>query len=312
MTDCGFFYWLGGVCCACLGAPLLPGIINKVKAFFAGRKGPSLFQLYFDLAKLLRKGSIYSTTTHWLLPLSVVASAAATFLALLLLPAGKAFGPFHFEGNYLLFLALLGAARFAMVLGALDTGSSFEGMGASREVQFSALAEGAVFVVLCFLALISDKLTLGGMLAAAGFAEFAPGGISFLLAACAFYLVFLCENCRVPFDDPDTHLELTMIHEAMILDLAGPDLALAHYTAALKLWILGGVFTLLVVPEPYSDAPGLLLTVGGVLLTALSVGVVESVMARYRFLKVPRLLAAALVIALVGILLVLTMKGGAR
>ena len=284
-------------------APLLPGIINKVKAFFAGRWGPPVLQLYFDTIKLLRKASIYSTTTTSLVRITPAISLATLLVAAAFMPFGTAAAPLAFQGDAVLFFYLLAAGRLAIVLGALDTGSAFEGMGASREVQFSALAETVVFAILGFLAILSGDLSLSGALTGYNISAWTVSGTSMLLAAIACFVVVLVENCRVPFDDPETHLELTMIHEAMILDHAGPDLAFLHYAGALKLWILASFLALLILPlGPTASILRIFIHFGTVLLISVVIGIVESVLARFRFLKVPQLLVASLALSLIAIL----------
>ena len=293
--------------------PLLSGIINKVKAFFAGRRGPSIFQLYYDIRKLLRKGSVYSSTATHVLCLAPLCSLAALFGCVLLLPFGMNHSPFAFSGDILLFIYLLGFSRASTVLGALDTGSCFEGMGASREVQFSALAEGAFLCIAGFLVVLTGSFTLSGQLNGFDSTAWIHSGTSMLLISLAFFLVMLSEACRVPFDDPETHLELTMIHEAMILDYGGPDLALILYGSALKLWLLASFLVMLVLPlEAFAGPLNMLLYFCAVFLTALLIGLVESVMARFRFLKVPQLLSGALCISIVAIIFMLVFERGVK
>lgn len=288
---------------AALLAPLLPGIVNQTKAFFAGRRGPGLFRLYFDLVKLVRKSCPRATTSTWLFDLAPSVSLAATLLAAAVFPWGPAEGPAA-SVSAVLFFYLLAAARFFTVLGALDTGSAFEGMGASREVQFSALVEPIVFTVLGFLVLLTGDTSLGGLLGGYDGGAWTHHAFSLILIAVAFFAVLLCENCRVPFDDPETHLELTMIHEAMILDNAGPDLAFILYGAALKFEILAAFLVAMLVPA-LSVGPEAKVAIlfGGVLATAVLVGIVESVVARMRFLKTPQVLLGALMIAALGAVL---------
>jgi len=271
-------------------APLLLGIVNRTKAFFAGRRGQPLLQLYWDLAKLLRKGAVYSRTTTWVFQAGPVVGLAAVLGALALVPFGGAAAPLAFEGDLLLLAYVLGLMRFFTVVAALDTGSSFEGMGASREVQFAALAEPALLLALAAGARLAGSLSLSGILPAAP-----PLSPELVLAASAVAIVFLCENSRVPFDDPNTHLELTMIHEVMVLDHGGPDLAVILYSAALKLWVLGALIVGMLVPTA-ADVPWAVNTglgLAGMVLLAVVVGVVESVTARVRLVRVPHLLAAA-------------------
>jgi formate hydrogenlyase subunit 4 len=292
---------------ALLLAPLLPGVINRTKAAFAGRRGPPLLQLYFDLAKLLRKGAVYSRTTTWVLRTAPSVSLAALLVALLLLPAPGAAAPVGFEGSLFVLLGLLALARFATVAAALDTGSSFEGMGASREVQFAALAEPAVLLVLAALAGAAGTFSLGGLFAASVPKLWSVSAPAVGLLAAALAVVLLAENCRIPFDDPNTHLELTMIHEVMVLDYGGPDLAFILYGAALKLWLFGALLVNLLLPWQPAGHPvaGAALLIGGQFAVAVAVGIVESVLARLRLLKVPQLLLGAGALAALGLMLVL-------
>lgn len=301
-------YWSIWFILSLLAAPLLPGIINKVKAFFAGRKGPSVFQLYFDLFKLLRKESIISLTSGGVIPLAPAMILAALLGAALFLPYGGVKPPLSFTGDIILFFYLLGTSRVVMIFGALDTGSSFEGMGASREAHFSALAEAAVFAVIGFLALLTGRCETD-MLSFTGFSG-SMYATSMMLCAIAFFIVLLTENCRVPADDPDTHLELTMIHEAMVLDYGGPELAAILYGGALKLWLFTAFLVMLLMPAgdwtigEYSSV-----FAAGMLLVTVLVGCVESCMARYRFLKVPQMLTGALCIALLAVFFLVFFEG---
>ena len=306
-----FFFWLIWFAAGLICAPVLPGVINKVKAFFAGRKGPSVFQLYYDLAKLLRKESIVSTTSGGVIALAPYIILATLLGAALFLPYGAVRSPFTFTGDIILFFYLLGTSRVAMIFGALDTGSAFEGMGSSREAHFAALAEAAVFAVIAFLVLMTgrcetDMLTFAGL----------SGNmymISLLLCAGAFFVILLVENCRVPADDPDTHLELTMIHEAMVLDYAGPDLAVIFYAGALKLWLFISFFVMLLMPAgKWSLIEYSSVFTAGVVLTTVAVGCAESCMARYRFLKVPQMLIGALCTVLLAVFFLVFFEGVVR
>lgn len=312
MEKCEMIRFIFCYAAALVFCPLLAGIINKVKAFFAGRCGVSIFQLYFDIFKLLKKERVHSTTSNWILAISPLAQLGFIMAALALLPLGLNISPLGFSGDAVLFFYFLGIARFLTVLAALDTGSSFEGMGASREVQFSALAEAAVFALLALLAIHTGTLETGVMLQCAGI------GISawhtaavMVLAGLAFFVVLLCENCRVPFDDPETHLELTMIHEAMVLDYGGPDLAVIFYGAALKLWLFASFLVALVLPEScFAGMVGICCYFGGVAVTAVLIGIIESIMARSRFLKLPQLLTGATVLVVLALIIQIFFNGG--
>jgi formate hydrogenlyase subunit 4 len=278
-------------------APLIPGVINRVKAWVAGRKGPPLLQLYYDLARLWRKEVVLSTAVS---P-AHVAGPAVAFVSILgaalLLPIGQAGAPLSFEGDAVLFVYLLALARFCMAGAALDTGSAFEGMGAAREVSYAVLAEAAVITALLVLGVQTGSVSLTRMLAPAA----GPG--TALLAA-GLFMVLLAENCRVPFDDPNTHLELTMVHEAMVLDHSGPPLAVILHGAALKLLVFCVLLTEAVVPlgnvSPVLVAATL---IAAVLVTAAGVGLVESLQARVAFRRVPLLLTTAFLLCLFALMI---------
>ncbi len=290
---------------ALLLAPVLPGIVTRTKAVLAGRVGAPLLQPYHDLAKLLRKGAVYSTTTTWVFRLAPVAGLAALLVATGLMPLGGVRAPLAFAGDVLLFAALLGLARFATVLAALDTGSSFEGMGASREVTFAALAEPALLLGLAAVARATGGLSLSDMFAGVTEAAWLRAGPAFALLLAALLVVFLAENGRIPVDDPTTHLELTMIHEVMILDHGGVDLAFILYGSALKVWLLGALLVGLVpvrTGSPWLDGGAAVAGLAGV---AVLTGVVESSMARLRLIHVPQLLIGAGVLSVLALALVL-------
>jgi formate hydrogenlyase subunit 4 len=285
--------------------PLLLGIVNRTKAIFGGRKGPPLVQPYLDLAKLLRKGAVYSRTTSWVFRAGPVIGLAAVASAGLLLSMGGAPAAIAFTGDFVLFAYLLGLARFFTALAALDTGSSFEGMGAAREVTFASLAEPALFLCLLVLARATGTLSLSGMLGPALPGAWASAGPALVLAAIGVFVIALAENSRIPVDDPNTHLELTMIHEVMVLDHGGPDLALILYGAALKLFLFGAILARLVLGRAQGALAEEGLALAGVLLFAVGVGVVESVMARFRMIRVPQLLVGASVLSAFALVLLL-------
>ena len=271
-------------------APLLLGIINKTKASFAGRTGPPLLQAYYDIIKQLQKGAVYSKTTSWIFRAGPVVGLSAILVALAIVPLGGISAPLAFSGDLLLLAYILGVMRFFTVIAALDTGSSFEGMGASREVLFSALAEPAFLIGLAAIARETGFMSLSQMVPAAAF--FSP---EVVLVVVSLFIVFLCENARIPFDDPNTHLELTMIHEVMVLDHSGPDFAFILYSSALKLWVLGLIIVGMIFPSPAGSfwLVPVFTAICGLILLAIIVGIVESSMARLRLLRIPQLLVAA-------------------
>lgn len=285
-------------------APLLPGIINRVKAFFGGRRGVPVLQLYFDLYKLMYKTPVYSRTATWLFRAGPVFGLASMLCVMALLPFGGRPSLLSFEGDFILLAYLLGLARFAAVLAALDTGSSFEGMGASREVQFAVFAEPAFFLALAALAGSGGGLSLSGMFLNLTPAAWLTASPVLILVTASLFIVFLAENSRLPVDDPDTHLELTMIHEVMVLDHSGPDLALISYGSALKLWALGGLIACVILPGHsgswLADSVTFMLAI---FVIAAAVGVVESAMGRLRLLRVPYLLMTALTFSVLALIL---------
>lgn len=289
---------------ALLMPPLLLGVINRTKALMAGRRGAPLLQPYFELGRLWQKGSVFSRTTSWLFRAGPLVALAATLLAASLVPFGGHNPPVAFGGDLVLFAYLFGLARFFTTTAALDTGSSFEGMGAAREVTFGCLTEPVLFLVLVALARESGSLSLNGLLTHASGEMWPQEAAALLLMVGALFILLLAESCRIPFDDPTTHLELTMIHEVMVLDHSGPAFGLILYGAALKLFVLGAL--VLHVALPFGIGAGLMgwLAFGcGMLLLAVTVGLVESVMARLRLLQVPRLLMAAAALAAFALLL---------
>ena len=288
--------------CWLLLAPLLPGIINKVKAWVAGRRGPPVLQLYYDLAKLWKKGVVMSTLASPAFVMLPAVAWVAVFGAAMLVPLGPAGAGLSFRGDALLMLYLLALARFCTAWAAMETGSAFEGMGAVREVSYAVLAEAAMVAAVLSLSVQTGSISLVTMLAPS------VGACAGLLAA-GLFIVLLAENCRVPFDDPNTHLELTMIHEVMVLDHSGPPLAAILHGAAMKLLLFAVVLAQAVLPMDQLrplGAAGLL--AGSVLLVTVAVGLVESLLARFAFRRVPLLLTTAFLLCLFALLV--AWKGG--
>ncbi|MBI1967213.1 MAG: NADH-quinone oxidoreductase subunit H [Gemmatimonadetes bacterium] len=285
-------------------APVVPGIVVKTKSLLTGRRGAPVLQLYYDLWKLVRKGTVYSRTTTWVFRAGPVVVLASLIVATLFLPLDGREAPASFAGDLVAFAGLLALGRFALVLAGLDTGSSFEGMGASREVTIATFAEPTLF--LCFIALVlaTGDLSLSGMLGTPLAAAWPRAGASLSLVGVSLFVLLLAENSRVPVDDPATHLELTMIHEVIVLDHSGPDLALILYGSALKLALFGVLVVSVFVPRAGLSGPAAVAVLfAGLGVVAVAVGVVESVMARLRLTRVPQLLVGAAALALFGIIL---------
>ena len=285
-------------------APLLPGIINKVKAGVAGRRGPPVLQLYYDLAKLWRKSAVMSTLASPGFVMALAVAWVALTGAAMMMPLGPAGGAVSFRGDVLLLIYLLALARFCTAWAAMETGSAFEGMGAAREVSYAVLSEAAIIAAVLALIVHTGSVSLMTLLSPSA-------GAGAALLAAGLFTVLLAENCRVPFDDPNTHLELTMIHEVMVLDHSGPPLAVILHGASVKLLL----FTLLLVQAvlPLGDmsafgATGAL--AAGVLSVTVGVGLVESLMARFAFRRVPLLLTTAFLLCLFALLV--EWKGGSK
>jgi formate hydrogenlyase subunit 4 len=289
-------------------APLFPGIILKVKAFFAGKKGPPLFIKYYTLAKLLRKGSVYSTSTTFVFKLGPLVSCAGAIMILLFFPLAGVTPLLAFHGDVIVLFYILGIGRFFTIAAALDTASPFQGMGAAREAFFGTLAEASIFAVLVLFYRMTGALSFTDYFTGATRISLAgTGGALLLLAIVALFMVLLTENSRVPVDDPATHLELTMIHEVMILDHSGPDLALIELGSFYKLFFYSAFIFLIVFPI---DASLGFLRIpvffGGIALVYVAIGLVESGMARFKMNLVPKFVLTSL--ALVFFAAILTME----
>jgi formate hydrogenlyase subunit 4 len=287
-------------------APIVPGVATKTRALLTGRRGPPIWQLYADLRKLALKGATYSVTTTWAFRLAPLAVVATTLVASAIVPLDGRSAIVSFAGDAMAFAYLLGLGRFLLVLGALDTGSSFEGMGASREVSFASLVEPGLFVTFVALAVATQRLTLTGMFGVELWEHWSLVAPSVILLAGSLFVLLLAECARVPVDDPATHLELTMIHEVMVLDHGGPDLALILYANALKMGVFAALILDLLVPRlglrPWVSA---VVLVGGLVGAGVAVGVVESTIARLRLPKVPLFIAGGTALGLFGLILLL-------
>ena len=292
---------------AVLAAPLFPGIILKVKAFFAGKNGPPLLIKYFTLFKLLRKGSVYSTSSTFVFRFGPIISFATALMVLLFFPFAGQEPLLSFNGDVIVLFYIMGIGRFFTVIAALDTASPFEGMGAAREVFFSTLAEVTIFTVLILFYRINGSLSLSAYFTGENpITLLGQSGALLLLVIIAMFMVLLAENSRVPVDDPATHLELTMIHEVMILDHSGPDLALIEMGAFLKLLFYSAFITQLIFPFTRLDGLASGMVFLGILsLVYVCVGITESIMARFRMDLVPKFILTSF--ALVFFAAILTM-----
>lgn len=280
---------------------LLAGTINRVKSLWSGRKGPPILQLLFDVLRLVRKSPVYSTTTTPLFHLApyvflVTAIASAAITPLL---GSTPVASFHFDFVWFGYVWALG--RIAIMLAALDTGSAFEGMGAAREALFSSLLEPALFLVIGTLSFLGGADTLFGSLTL--HVHPGPPVVAWFAAIVALVVILQVEVSRMPVDDPSTHLELTMVHEVMVLDHSASDLAAIQVASAIKLFIGASIIATLV--NPLAGSPTALCAVINLALSvvvAIVVGTVESLTARLKMRTVPQYIAIALAAGTVALL----------
>ena len=282
------------------------GIIVRTKSLASGRKGPGIFQPIKDIIRLLRKGSVFSTTTSFIFRIAPTVYLASILMAVLMLPHGNLPGLISFEGDFVMFAYILGLGKFLMIIASLDTGSSFEGMGASREALFSMLIEPAFFIVMGSLALFTGQTSFYDIFSSLHFGSH----ISYMIGALAAFvllLVAMIENSRMPVDDPKTHLELTMIHEVMVLDNSGFDLGLIMYATPLKFVMYGALIANFFIGGlPLQWSVPVFLTVQ--LIFAVTIGLIESFMARFRMSHNPQfifILTSVSLLIFFGVLLVL-------
>ena len=298
------FQWLIAV----LGAPLLVGVIRKTKALLQGRRGPSVFQPYRNLRKLLQKQMVISETTSWIFRFTPYVVIATMLLAALIVPILSTARSMQFPGNIVLLMYLFLLGTFFLALAGLDAGSSFGGMGSSREMALAALAEPTVMIAIFAIALRAGSTGLNEIIRASIIDPLLMLNPGHLLAFFSFFIVALAETGRLPVDNPGTHLELTMIHEAMILEYSGRYLALIEWAAAIKLFVfltlLGNLFfpwgvALTITPATVVLAMLALTIKLGVL--AVSLAALETGLAKLRLFRVPELLSGSFMLALLAV-----------
>jgi len=289
---------------------LFTGAVARVKAWWTGRKGAPLRQEVSDLRKLLRKGEVISSTASFVFRLNPAVQIAAVVFAAALVPLPGQPALLHVPGDFVVFASVLGLARFMAVIAALDVGSSFEGMGASREAAFAALVEPAFFILIGSLAMISGQTSFADIFARL---EYGTGTAALVksIGAVALFIMLLVEGSRGPVDDPNTHLELTMIHEVMILDYSGPDLAFILYASGLKMVLIATLIADMLLPTGFGPLAGAGLYAGGLALVAAAVGGVESWMARARMSHVPQFIFIMTALSLTAFaVLLFSLRGG--
>ncbi|MBU7006519.1 respiratory chain complex I subunit 1 family protein [Phosphitispora fastidiosa] len=292
-----------------LAAPLVSGIIMKFKAFFQTRRGPGIFQPYLDLYKFMQKESVISEHASWIFRVTPYIYFGALLAAAMLMPTISTSGLLSYTGDAILVIYLFALGRFFLTLAGLDAGSAFGGMASSREMAVSSVAEPALMLSLFTMAINGGTTNLTGIISGvnnAGLAAFTPAHI---LTFGAIYIVALAETGRIPVDNPDTHLELTMIHEGMLLEYSGKPLAILTLGASVKQLL---IFTLLAnLFFPWGIAAGtgigalaiaLLAYLGKVLLIGLTIAVIETSFTKMRLFKVPELLMGSFLLAFLGLI----------
>jgi formate hydrogenlyase subunit 4 len=297
-------------------APLLTGLVRKVKARLQRRRGPPLLQPYRDLRRLLGKDAVVAENASWLFRVAPYFVFAATWVAAALIPTFAANLMFNWSGDLIAITALLGSARFALALAGMDIGTSFGGIGASREMMIASLAEPAMLMIVFSVALIAGSTQLSTI------AEFMLNGlvglrVSLGLALVALVIVAVAENGRIPVDNPATHLELTMVHEAMVLEYSGRHLAMIEWASALKLMLYISMIACVFLPvgmasgaaSPIRDAGGVVAWLGKMAVGGIALGVAEMSVAKMRVFRVPNFLGAALMLGLLGVLLLFVSRG---
>ncbi len=280
-------------------SPLFVSLIKKVKAWTQGRQGPSVFQTYFTLIKLLKKEVIYSPNSSRIMRITPLVTMAAILVAALFVPLVFVPEPVGGIGNIILFLYLLALARFFMALAGLDAGSSFGGMGSSREMSISAIIEPTTIIVFAALAFVFKTTNIFDMFTLTT-TPGSPATPTLILIGISLFIILVVETSRIPVDNPETHLELTMIHEGMILEQSGKNLALMELSAAVKMTVLMALLINLIVPFGLTTT----LTLAGILFAVIVfilkgsilagiIGLFESSMAKRRFFQLPSLFAMA-------------------
>ena len=290
------------------GAPLVVGVIRTLKARLVGRRGPKPWQPYADLRKLFGKEAVVSTTTSWVFRFTPYLLVATMLVATLIVPVVVTRPPLAFAGNIIVLMYLFVLGTFFLALAGLDAGSAFGGMGSSREVAVAALAEPTVMLAIFALAIRSGTINLGGLVERLGREPGLVLNPGHLLAFAALFIVMMAETGRLPVDNPATHLELTMIHEAMVLEYSAHHLALIEWATAMKLTLFLSLLANLLIPwgvaaelAPMPVALGLLALAGKVLGLAAALALIETSVAKLRLFRVPELLAGSFALALLSV-----------
>lgn len=275
-----------------------PGMIALTKAKFGGRKGAGIFQPTRDILRLFKKGSVYSHTTSFVFKIAPIIYLSCILLAMLFVPLKGTESIFSFHGDFIFFMYVLALGKFFMIIAALDTGSGFEGMGANREALYSMLVEPALFICLGTLALLTGNTSFAALYSQVQ----ADSYLSYLLIGLIIYLIIqisMVENSRIPVDDPKTHLELTMIHEVMVLDYSGFDLGLIQWANVLKFTVFGSLIANFFTSDYLNIVSNIVIVIGCQLGFAIIIGLLESFRARRKMARNPQWIIALSSIALI-------------
>lgn len=293
-----------------IAAFFFPGMILRTKSIASGRKGPGIFQPVSDVALLFKKGSVFSKTTGLIFQIAPVISLSCIICAILVIPFANQNAIISFEGDFIFFSYMLALGKFFSIIAALDTGSSFEGMGANREAFFSMLIEPAFFILIATFSMFTGFTSFSDIFSHFFITENHYVLIYSIIGFYLFIQIALIENSRLPVDDPKTHLELTMIHEVMILDNSGFDKALIHIGTWLKFAIYGSLMYNVIVPSGWNIFLQITLFLAVQALFAIIVGLLESFRARNKMNKNPKFILTVSAIAMIAfvIILILTYK----
>jgi formate hydrogenlyase subunit 4 len=303
------FYGILNVLFVLFISPLFISLIKKVKARAQGRKGPSLLQTYRNLAKLFKKETVYSENSSWIMRATPLINISTLLVASLFVPLIVIPEPTNLVGNIILFLYLLAMAKFFMALSGLDAGSTFGGMGSSREMAISALIEPVIIVVFAVLAFAFHTINIPDIFKGALTSNVLVDPV-LVLVSVSIFIVIIVESARVPIDNPETHLELTMVHEAMILEQSGKNLAMMELSSSMKQLLLMGVLINILIPwgltadfTPTAILISLAAFLFKAIVLAVVIGLFESACAKTRFFRLPNLFAIALFLSLVTLII---------
>lgn len=264
---------------------IMIGIVKKTKTFWAGKHGPSIFQPLYDFIKLIKKDFVISNTTSFVFRIAPIISIVTVLFAALFVPLATGQALLNIPAGLVVFAYILGLGKFMVLISAMDTGSSFEGMGASREACFTTIVEPAFFIVMASIMALSGNYTfdaLSNIINATG----SYGVLIVVFASLVLFIMVLVEGSRVPVDDPETHLELTMIHEVMVLDNSASDLALLSWANAIKMMLISSLIAKMIIPNNIETCIGVILYLSIMFIISILIGTVESSMARIRMTHV--------------------------